>query len=184
MKEKTKENNVEYLKKTVKPVVAALLILGVFACGGYGFYDLNAKVENQQAQIAANRKIYVYSLEDVLRATDAVAAKTKFESEVIKLNEEILEAEEKIKSLKDAKVKADFSDVYMKNLRLKRDDLVAKYEQSIMELTDKINKTVIEVADEKNAPAVFLKSAVAVVSGDVEDITSEVIARIKKINQT
>lgn len=179
MKEKNNKNNKSIVKNCIISI-AALLILGFMTYEEYKIHSLSAQIEAQQAQIAVNRRIYVYSLEDVLRATDAVAAKTNFESEVIKLNDEILEAEGKIKSLKDAKVKADFSDVYMKNLRLKRDDLVAKYEQSIAELTDKINKTIEEIAEEKNAPAVFLKSSVAVISDDVEDITSEVIARIKK----
>ena len=111
---------------------------------------------------------------------EALSHKQKFDEEILKLNDELLEAEEKIKKIKDAKVKEDFSDVYLKNLRMKRDELVNNYQNSIKDLTQKINQALAEIAKEKDVPAVFLKSAIAVQTPYVVDLTDEIAERLQK----
>jgi hypothetical protein len=140
-------------------------------------YD--AQQKELKTAIENNRKIYVYSLEDVLLKVDILDNKKKFEEEVIKLNDELLEGEKKIKSIKNAKVKEDFSDVYLKNLRMKRDELLADYQKIVEELTEKINQALAEIAKEKQVSVVFLKSAIAVQTPDVIDLTDEIAARVK-----
>lgn len=168
-------------KKIIIALGCAVIVL--YGALGYGFkvvLDMQKNLEQQQAEIIANRKVYVYDLEEVLRSVNAIEAKTKFEGEIIKLNDELFAAEKKIKSIKDAKVKADFSDVYLNNLKLKREELVSKYEATLKELTDKINLALGEIAAEKNASAIFVKSIIAANTSNVEDVTMEVIARIKQ----
>ena len=138
--------------------------------------------QNQQLnqKITESRKIYIYSLEDVLLKVEALGNKRKFEEDVLKLNEELIEAEEKIKNIKNSKLKEDFSDMYLKNLRMKRDELVNNYQKSIEELTARINEALIEITQEKDIPTVFMKSSIAVTSPYVVDITEEVAQRVKK----
>ena len=149
-----------------------LAYIGI-ACAGVCIY-------NMKAQIAENRVVYVYNLEEVLRDAGAGAMRTKFEEDIIKLNDELFEAENKIKNLKDEKVKVDFSDVYLKNLKMKRDETVAQYENNIKTLTDKINNALAEIAAEKKVATVFMHTAIAVNSSDVVDISPLVTAKIKK----
>lgn len=106
--------------------------------------------------------------------------KKKFEDEAQKLNEEVLAAEKKIKNIKDKDVKADFSDVYLNSLRLKRDNLVEEYQKLLTELSEKVNKGLVEIATEKGASTIFLKSALGIGTDDVIDITPELIAKLKK----
>lgn len=166
------------MKKTAL-IIGAIFVLVYSVILTICVYSLNNKIAEQQNQIQVNRKILFYNLEEVLRATNAINAKTEFEGEIIKLNDEVFAAEKKIKSLKDAKVKADFSDVYLNNLKLKRDDLVAKYEQNIKELTDKINAALVDVAKENNASVIFVQSALAVNTPETQDVTDEIIKKIK-----
>ena len=149
------------------------LIMSFYIC------RLNSKVSDMQEQIQNSRIVLFYNLDAVLRATNAINAKTEFESEIIKLNDEVFAAEEKIKSIKEAKVKADFSDVYLNNLKMKRDDLVKKYEQDIKALTDKINNALAEVAKENNAVVIFVQNALAVNTPETHDVTDEIIAKIQ-----
>lgn len=141
----------------------------------------NARQQQELVKIIHDsRKVYVYSLEEVLVKAEALSHKQKFDEEILKLNDELLEAEEKIKKIKDAKVKEDFSDVYLKNLRMKRDELVNNYQNSIKDLTQKINQALAEIAKEKDVPAVFLKSAIAVQTPYVVDLTDEIAERLQK----
>ena len=155
----------------------SLFVLIAGAYGGLGYmYDYTLKLENQ---IAMERKVYVYSLEEVLKALDAVAERTKFENEVLKLNDELFAAEKKIKSIKDAKVKDDFSDVYLRNLKLKRDDLITSYENKMKKLSDDINEALVTVAKDKKASTIFVNSAIVVKTEHVEDVTPEIIKQLK-----
>lgn len=127
-----------------------------------------------------NRKVYVYSLEEVLVKVEAISNKQKFDEDILKLNDELMKGKEKIKNIKNAKLQEDFSDVYLKNLRMKRDDLVSNYQKSIKDLTGKINAALADIAKERDISAVFLKSALAVSSPHVVDLTDEVAARVQK----
>lgn len=135
--------------------------------------------EEMAKAIKDNRKIYVYSLEEVLVKIDALESRQQFEEDILKLNEELLEGEKKIKTIKEAKLRADFSDVYLKNLRMKRDELVEKYQSLIEELTQKINKALAEISKEKDVPVVFLRSSIAVSTPYVVDLTDEIAAKLQ-----
>ena len=137
-------------------------------------------VQSIEKQISESRKIYIYNLEEVLRKINAVDEKVQMEEKILKLNNELSVAEKKIKSLKNAKVKEDFSDMYMKNLRMKRDEILENYQKTLGDITDRINAALNEIAKEKNVSAVFVHSAIAVRTPYVEDITDEVVARIQK----
>ena len=157
------------INKNLIIVVLALLLVGMYAF-------CNHKIEQ-------SRKVYIYSLDEVLLKTDMVEKKQKFDTEIVALNKELLRGEKKIKSLKDAKVKLDFSEVYLKNLRMKRDELVENYKKSVEEITQKINTAMREVVEEKKINVVFFKNAVAADSPYVIDITNEIIEKIEKIKK-
>lgn len=155
----------------------AVLTAAGLASVAYMQYLTNQKLEQQ---VIESRKVYIYSLEDVLRKIDAVQTKQKFEADILELNKELVAAEEKIDSIKKAQVKADVSELYLKNLRLKREELMNNYQKTLEELTKKINDAVVEIAKEKQVSAVFLKTAIAATSPYVVDISDEVAKRIKK----
>ena len=177
--------NISPANKKYLPHAVALAIIALYAGLGYLFYLYKGLSDAQddtaiQAQIAESKKIYVYNLEEVLRKINAIEAKKQFEDEIIKLNDELLEAEKKIKSLKDAKVKEDFSEVYLNNLRMKRDELVNNYERNIEELTAKINAALSSIAEERNIPTIFVQNAIALNTNFVVDLTDEIVARVQK----
>ena len=147
-------------------IILAVLVVGLFAFGWH--------------KIEQSRKVYIYSLDEVLLKTNMVEAKQKLDTEIVALNKELLSGEKKIKSLKDAKVKLDFSEVYLKNLRMKRDELVENYKKSVEEITQKINVAMQEVIKEKKINVVFFKNAVAADTPYVIDITNDIIEKIKK----
>lgn len=173
-----KIDNAIYKKCAVSGIF--LLFVLLFVAVGYLYLKCNEQRDVFDGVINNNRKIYVYSLEEVLVKLEAYSNKQKFDEDVIKLNKELLEAEKKIKNIKSAKLKADFSDVYLKNLRMKRDELVEGYQNSIIELTRKINQALADIAREKDASAVFLKSTIAVQTPYVIDLTEEVADRVQK----
>lgn len=163
-------------------VIISFALLILFSGLGYTYkqvYDLQNVLKMQSAEAEISKKVYVYNLERVIRELDIVAKKTQFEDEIIKLNDELFAAEKKIKSIKDANVKADFSDVYLNNLKLKRDTLISNYENTIKDITDKVNTALNEISKEKGVTVVFVQSAVAVNSSYVEDLTEDVIKKVK-----
>lgn len=163
---------------------AAILVL--YAATGY-LYFKTSQLQKQDAlnadlskQIEQNGKVYTYNIDEIFYAMNIIEVKKRYEEDVIKLNNELLEAEEKIKSLKDAKVKEDFSQMYLKNLKLRRDELVSNYEKAVAELSEKLNKALDEIVKEKNVPAVFVQSAIAIKTPNTVDLTQEIIAKMKR----
>lgn len=157
------------ISKNLNTVIILLLLVGILSL----FFVMNKNTEE-------SKKIYVYSLDEVLLKSQVLETKQKFDAEIVKLNEELKVGEKKIKSLKDKKVKIDFSDIYLKNLRNKRDELVENYQKTVEEVTQKINTALEEIVKEKEIPAVFVKKAIAIPSPYVIDITDEVVEKIKK----
>ena len=166
------------MKRTIYIFIAAFLASYCLIMTYY-IRSLNSKMASYQKEIQANRKVYFYNLDGVLRSVNAIEMKNKFEAEIIKLNDEVFAAEEKIKSIKDAKVKDDFSDVYLKNLKMKRDDTVAKYEQNIKNMTNKINEALAEVAQEHNVSTIFMQNVLAVRTPETYDLTADIIKKIQ-----
>lgn len=147
-----------------------VLIFGAFY---FGYKSLRETMEN-------NRKIYVFNMDEVLIQTGFVDSKKKFDEDVLKLNDEVLASEKKIKNIKNAKVQDDFANVYLNSLKLRRNELVDNYQKQIEELTGKINKNLKIIAAERNAPAIFNKSSLAVMTDDVIDVSADLIAKIKQ----
>ena len=136
--------------------------------------------ESLQSELSESRKIYIYNVDKLLVATDMLKMKKQYKQDIINLNRELTEAENKIKSLKNAKVKEDFSEMYFKNLKMKRDEIVGNYEKYVLEATNKLNKALEDVIKEKNIPVVFAQKAVAVKTPNTIDITEDILAKLKQ----
>ena len=169
--QKTESKNMK--NKNIKWIV--LLIVAFGMCIYQCVFNYTLKKELKSA-----RTVYVYSLEEAMRGINASEKKKKFEEEALRLNEEVSAAEEKIKNFKDEKLKQDFTDVYLNSLRLKRDNLVEAYQKMLEDLSEKVNKGLEEIAEEKDANTIFLKSSVAVQTPLVVDVTPELVKKLKK----
>ena len=155
----------------------AVLYLGMF---GLYFKTSHTSQNDILQQIEQSRKVYTYNIDEIFQAMNILEVKKRYEEDVVKLNNDLLEAEKKIKSLKDAKVKEDFADMYMKNLKLKRDEIVGNYEKAVAELSEKMNKALDEIVKERKVPAIFVQSAIAIKTPDTVDLTQELISKMKK----
>ena len=138
--------------------------------------NLQQDIKQNAAQI---KKVYVYNLEETLRGVNLEGMNREFEAKLNVLNDEVSTAQKKISSLKETKDKDDFSDVYLKSLKLKRDTMMQEYNRSLEDLTEQVNLAVTEIAKEKGASVIFDIRAVASLTDNVEDVTGEVIKRIK-----
>ncbi len=140
------------------------------------------EVENMLAQrVDDNRRIYVYNMEETLRAAGVPASSQQFETDIASLEREVTDAQEKIKTLKEAQVKEEFSDMYLRSLRMRRDELINKYSESMQVVLNAINKALEEVARENNVHTIFLSSAIAISTEYVVDVTPQVIERMQLI---
>ena len=110
-----------------------------------------------------------------------IEVKKNYEESLVKLNDELIETEKKIKSLKDAKVQKDVLQTYLKSLKIKRDEIVSNYEKAVAELSEKMNKALDAVVKEKNVPAIFVQNAIAIKTPNTVDLTQDIIAQMKKI---
>ena len=162
-------------------ICAAVAVFALAICG-YMYkteVHLNDEIQKLNVQLKNSRKIYIYNLEKALQEVGTVTINQKFAADIAKLDEEVKVAEKKIKSLKDSKVKDDFSDVYLNSLRLKRDTLLEEYQKSVQGVSDKINKILADIAVENNAATIFNMHAISVKTDDLIDVTPEVIKRLQ-----
>lgn len=138
--------------------------------------DLQQDIEQNVAEV---KKVYVYDLGETLQGVNLEGLNREFEAKLNVLNDEVSIAQEKISSLKETKDKDNFSDMYLKSLKLKRDTMIQEYNRALEDLTEQINRTVAEIAREKNASVIFDIRAVASLTENVENVTKEVIDRVK-----
>ena len=146
------------------------------------FEEVQKTVRKDSAsRLAARRKImaYVYDLQDTLRGLRVDELNAEFEAKINILNHEVLTAQNKISSLKDANIQADFSDVYLNSLKNKRDTMIKEYNDTLQEITDRINQNLVQIAHEKNTPTIFNKQTIGAFTPDVIDITAEIVQRIQ-----
>lgn len=141
---------------------------------------LFCKVIILSCQLNNARKIYVYNLEEIVSASGIVKLQKELEDNVNKLNDEVLKAQKKITAIRDAKVKEDFSEMYVKSLELKRDDLYEKYNNEMIVLTDKLNDVMRQIAKEKNASTIYSNKNITVQTPFVIDVTPEILDILKK----
>jgi hypothetical protein len=144
-----------------------------------------SNIDSQVAQkIDAGRKIYVFSLDDTVLSLGMLDKKKLFEQKVNKLNDEVRAAEKKLKGIKDQSVRSEYSEVYMKSLQIKRNNLIMDYEKEMAELNNRINKALEDVVVEQKLPAVWSAKNIAVATPDVVDITEAVIAKLQESEKT
>ena len=178
-----------------------LLTLGLFATvagSSYGFYylyqqnmALNAELlqakQNAEAlsvELQNSKIVYVYNLEAVVASSNIIAIKQQFEEKIKELAKEVDEAQKKIKNMRNSKVKDDFSDIYMKSLKLKRDETVKAYDETMLQATENINVALKEVAQAKEAKVIFNVKALALTSELTIDVTPEVINLVNQKNSS
>lgn len=146
-------------------------------------YDMKQSNEafktNVQQNMAQIKKVYVYNLEDTLKGIKLENLNREFEEKLKILNDEVSVAQEKISSLEDSADKDTFSDIYLKSLKLKRDTMIQEYQHSLEDLTEQVNQAIGEIAKEKKASVILDVRAVASLTENVEDVTEEVIKRVK-----
>jgi len=190
----TEENN-KNSEKNKKGIRVSRMVAGAACLALLGLvfftYSLErriTRIENNTSQIEDklakrvddNRRIYVYNMEETLLAAGIPASSQQFESDIASLEREVADAQEKIKTLKEAQVKEEFSDMYLRSLKMKRDELINKYSESMQVVLDAINQALEEVARENNVHTIFLSSAIAVSTEYVVDVTPQVIAKMKQ----
>lgn len=162
-------------KKSKLPVIISVVCAIVLQLQICMLYKLNRTTEDYALQ---SKKAYVYDLEQTLRGIKLDELNREFETKINILNDEVSSAKKKIASLNESKDKDDFSEVYLKSLKLKRDSMIKEYNKTLENLTEEINKTVSRIAEEKGASVVLDKRVVASQNKNVEDITAEVIKRV------
>ena len=156
--------------------VFLLIVFSAMFCHSYFvFHQLQNQLQN-------TRKVYVYDLQETLRGLNVDGLNAEFEAKVNILNHEVITAQNKISSLKEANVQADFSDVYLNTLRTKRDTLIKEYNDTIQNITNQINETLVRLAKQHDTPTIFNKQSVAAITPDVVDLTVEIINTIQTNN--
>ena len=156
--------------------------LSAFGCVFAFFVIANMYYKNAvlSQQIEQAQKVYVFSMEDALIKLGTVSLKQNFEKEVMALNNELEKNEKKIETIRNAKVRDDFSAVYMDSLKLKRDTLVQNYQKQLADLTEQINKALSEVAKKYDASTIFNAKSTVVKTSNVTDVTDEVVNIVKQ----
>ncbi len=139
-------------------------------------------LQNQAAQeIVNNRRVFVCNMEEIYKQLNVESRNTDFELKIAKLNDDVSAAQRKIKNLKDAKVKADFTDVYLNSLLAKRDKMVEEYQNALHETMVKINQAMAAVATEKKATTIFRSQAVTALTKYTIDVTNDILQKINEI---
>lgn len=151
----------------------------LICCGVIGFQQF--QIKNMQDKLGKLQHVYVYDLEEILRGVNLDELNREFEAKISILNNEVATAQDKISALKNSKVKDDFSDVYLKSLKLKRDTMVNEYSRTLQNITDEINDKVTELAQENGASVVFDRRTIAASTPMVVDLTSEIISRVQLV---
>ena len=183
MKPAEKKNHLKQLilENKFQTIVIFLGVFLFFWCGylSYQNHALNKiAAENAQANQQNSRVIYVYNMEKAVHSTEVDLRNKKFNTDLAALEIEVQDTKDKIKKIKDAKVKDDISEIYLKSLMDKRDNLVNDYQNYMTDMLDKMNKALAEVATEHNAVTIFNANSMVVTTKDVIDVTDEVVQKV------
>jgi len=143
-----------------------------------------SEIEALKAKAAEEKTsapVYVYDVKKIVSdSSELNALQQKYAKQLNELNKQVAEAQKKLEKMKDKKAKAEFSDVYLSTLNLKRDTLFEEYEKAINDLSDRTNTALLKVVEEKGAPVVYDVKAIAVTTPNVIDITGEVLQELQK----
>lgn len=173
------------MKKQLLPISCGLLIFFVISLCIYNFkiyFALEKLQENNidlQQQIKLNRYIYIYDLKKIIIAYPNLLDKQQeYKSKIEKLSLETEEATQKINQLEKENIKEEFSDVYIKSLLLKRNNLLEEYDQMMNNVTANVNKALEKIINTKDINVVFPADTIKIRSKYVIDITDEVLNNI------
>ena len=148
-------------------------------------FALDERIKELQGQTAVeivnNRRIFVCNMEEIYKQLNVNERNADFELKIAKLDDDVTAAHKKIKNLKNAKVKADFTDVYLNSLVAKRDKMVEEYQNALQDTMAKINQAMAEVATEQKANTIFRSQAVTALTKYTVDVTQEVLKKISEI---
>jgi phage-related protein len=146
---------------------------------------IGERVKELQTQTAVeivnNRRIFVCNMEEIYKQLNINERNTDFELKIAKLDNDVTAAQKKIKNLKNAKVKADFTDVYLNSLVAKRDKVVEEYQDALHDTMAKINRAMAEVAVEKKATTIFRSQAVTALTKYTIDVTQDILDKINEM---
>ena len=151
-------------------MIALLLVANAFSA--YKIYTL-------EKMVVHDSKIYVYSMENVLLLAGMADENKQHQIELDKLEKEIDAAQKKLNGIKDKKLKQEYSEVYMKSLRLKRDTLIETHEKFMNNLLKNVNRALLAVTEKYKAPTIFAAKSIAVHTPNVVDVTDEISKYLK-----
>ncbi len=165
-----------YVHKKVSKMLANHIQENVLYVTDY----LQQRIDNLEEDLEKSKNIYVYNLQAAVANSDMVKIKENFEKDVKALNKEIEEARKKIQKLEKSNVKKDFAELYLNSLKLKKDNMLKNHEKELQNAADSINAALNEIVKKEKIPAIFKVDAVAYSSGNVIDVTPEVVKLLKK----
>jgi len=159
-------------KTIVFAVIAAILfVISIVHC---------VKIHSLQQQVEANRVVYVYDVGKlVAMSPNLVAIRQNYDAKIAQLSEQVDAAVDKLNNMRDKKAKAEYSEMYLNALTLKRNDLMEEYQQALKDAGEKINAALIEIANQKKVNAVFSANSIALKTGEVVDVTTDVLNAVK-----
>lgn len=161
---------------TGSKVALTLLLCILIASNAFLFYKYN-QLNNLVTQ---NRNVYVYNMEGALVLAGMADENQQFEAELRNLESDIDASTRKLKTIKDAKLKEEYQEMYMKSLKIKRDDLIKKHEKFVTDISKNVNKALIKVADKNNVSTIYMMKAIAVNTPYVVDVTPQIAEILKK----
>ena len=161
---------------------AAFVLLGVVdAIHCSEIEVLKNQVEFLENQIEQGQKTYVYDVNKVIAGTPSlIEMKKNYELQLADLNNQIDEANKKLEKMKDKAAKAEYSEVYLTSLKVKRDALIENYQTSVQNISDTVNSALLSVVDANGLNVVFDVKSIAVKTAKVIDITDEVLQNSTK----
>ena len=187
------KQKIDKVKVKYKIAAAVVLVLAaVFGCIAHLYYKTSElyhisgvfyhKIGGLEQQVGRSQRIFVYNLEKVVEAIKLSDIKSEFEDKIKKISDEVAEAKKKISSLKDSKVKTDFSDIYVKSLSLKRDEAIEEYNKEMTAITDKINAALQKIANHYGIATIYNTNMIAVSTPYVIDVTPDVIKLVNAMS--
>ena len=153
-----------------------LLLCGLVLANAFLFYKY-AKLNNLVTQ---NRNIYVYNMENSLLLAGMAEENQKFEADMYDLEKEIDAAMEKLKTIKDQKLKEEYQEMYMNSLKIKRDDLIKAHEEFVNNLSKNVGKALVKVANKYKVATIFSTKSIAVTTPYVVDVTPQIVDILRK----
>lgn len=166
----TPQKSVSGFKWFASLTIALLLVTNAFFA--YKIHALEKVVDHDS-------KIYVYSMENVLLLAGMADENKQHQIELDKLEKEIDAAKKKLNSIKDKKLKQEYSEVYMKSLSLKRDTLVETHNKFMANLLKNVNRALLAVTEKYKAPTIFSAKSIVVHTPNVVDVTKEISDYLK-----